>query len=165
MFHFKKLLLILPLLLLLTGCIDKPATDQTSKPQASQSVGFIDIKLNNLDQGEIPMSEGKIDIPFTFYNGGKEAVVLFSGQTSCMCTEAVVQNSDGTVSPRLTFHGAPAQINQVLEPGEEAQLIATYDPNAHGPDATGPIIRDIIVQTNSARTPQVKFKFQGEVVK
>ncbi len=169
MLHSKKLLLIfiLPLFLLFTGCSDNSTTNPTptNEPASSQSVGFIDIKLNNLKQGEIPMSKGKIDIPFTFYNGGKEPVTLLTGRTSCMCTEAVVKNADGTVSPPLTFHGALAQINQVVKPGEEATLLAIYDPLAHGPDATGPIKRDIIIQTNSTRTPEIKFSFQGNVVK
>ena len=83
-----------------------------------------------------------------------------------MCTEAVIKGSGNITSPRIKMpgHGPIAQINQVLEPNEKAQLIATFDPLAHGPNGTGPIMRVIIIKTNSVKTPEVKFIFQGNVI-
>ena len=57
-----------------------------------------------------------------------------------------------------------ARVNQVLEPGETAELVATFDPNAHGPAGTGPFMRDILLRTNAAKTPTVIFRFSGTVV-
>ena len=111
------------------------------------------------------MSKGYTDISFTFRNDGTEPIALLDGETSCMCTTAVVKGEIGT-SQRILMrgHGPAARVNQVLDPGEEAELIATYDPNAHGPQGTGPISRDIMLRTNSVRTPTVRFKFFGTVV-
>ena len=133
----------------------------------TQSAGYISIEKNNIDLQEIPIRGGKVNAYFTFKNDGNESIALLQGQTSCMCTEAFVESSDGIKSPRIQMpgHGASiAQINQVLDPGENATLTAIFDPMAHGPTGTGPIMRDIYIKTNSKKTPEVKFSFQGNVV-
>lgn len=151
-------------LALLAGCNNNEASQATSM-RDTQSNGYITVVENNINVGTIEMSKGNIDIPYTFRNDGDEPVALFEGETSCMCTTAHVKGNGGT-SPRIIMrgHGATASVNQVLEPGEEATLIATYDPNAHGPSGTGPVSRDVYIKTNSSRTPTVQFRFLGNVI-
>ncbi len=170
--HIRKIIFILPvfLTLFLTGCTN-PNSESSEvknlKNAQSKSEANISIKKNNINLGEIPIMGGKKDIEFTFTNEGNESVALFEGETSCMCTEAVVKSKDGIISPRIKMrgHGAQANINQVLEPGETATVIATYDPLAHGPNAVGPIKRDVFIKTNSKATPVLQFSFQGTVIK
>ncbi len=153
-------------LLFLAGCSSNPEATEAAKMRNNKSSGYIVIDQNNIDMKTIRMSEGRIDIPFSFRNRGNESLAILEGQTSCMCTVAIVKSSDNITSPRITMagHGQIARINQVLEPGEEAQLIATFDPNAHGPNGTGPIMRDVTLNTNSIRTPTVTFRFNGTIV-
>ncbi|PCI25116.1 hypothetical protein COB57_02780 [Candidatus Peregrinibacteria bacterium] len=165
---FKKLFLVLPVILIFAGCSNSNSEfSRTQNVQISQSSGEIVIEVNNINVGEIPIMGGDIDISFVFKNAGDEPVSLLEGETSCMCTEAVVKNSEGVISPRMTMrgHGASqAVVNQILEPGESAILIATYDPLAHGPNGIGPIKRDIFIKTNSIKTPEIRFSFQGNVI-
>lgn len=164
--NLGKLLLVLPLLFLLTGCSNNPEAEQAKSLKDTPSTGFITIDRNDVDLKEIPIFGGKVNAYFTFRNTGDKPVVLIEGSTTCMCTEAVVKGSGDITSSRIVMpgHGPIAQINQVLEPNEEAQLIATFDPLAHGPNGTGPIMREIIIKTNSIKTPEVKFNFQGNVI-
>ena len=158
-------LLLLPALLFIVGC-SNPEVSRVKELMDKPSSGVITVEQNSIDLGTIKMSEGKVDIPFTFRNEGDEPVVLLKGSTSCMCTEAVVKSREGVVSSRIKMpgHGPIVNVFQVLDPGEEAELIATYDPNAHGPKGTGPIIRDVTIETNSTKTPRVVFRFRGNVV-
>lgn len=151
-------------LVLLAGCNNSEAS-QAATMRNSKSDGHITVVENNINVGTIEMSKGNIEIPYTFRNDGSEPVALLEGETSCMCTTAQVKGNGGT-SPRIIMrgHGATASVNQVLEPGEEAQLIATYDPNAHGPSGTGQISRDVFIKTNSSKTPTVTFRFFGNVI-
>lgn len=150
-------------IVLLAGCSNE--TSKATSMRDTKSTGYITVVENNFNVGTIEMSKGNIDISYTFRNDGDEPVALFEGETSCMCTTARVKSAGGT-SPRIIMrgHGASATINQVLDPGEEATLIATYDPNAHGPSGTGQISRDVFIKTNSSKTPTVKFRFFGNVI-
>ena len=151
-------------LVILAGC-SKSETSQAASMRNTRSNGHIAVDGNNIDIGTIEMSKGMTDVKFTFRNDGEEPVALLEGETSCMCTTAVVKGNTGT-SQRIAMrgHGPTARVYQVLDPGEEAELIATFDPNAHGPKGTGPIMRDVTLTTNAMRTPKVTFRFSGTVV-
>lgn len=169
--HFKKIFFALPLLFVfvLAGCSNSnPESSQVKSLKNTQSTSSIIIEQNNIDLGEIPIMGGKVDANFSFTNMGNDPVALFEGETSCMCTEAVVKSADGITSPRIQMPGHGGQqvsVNQVLEPGETATLIATFDPLAHGPNATGAIKRDVFIKTNSKANSVLQFSFQGNVIK
>ena len=116
----------------------------------------VEIVGNNFDVGDIPIGGGNIDAEFSFKNIGSETLKLTHGSTSCMCTEAVILKKDGEMSPRIKMpgHGSSGDMSMELAPGEEAVLTATFDPMAHGPNALGPITRDVILKTNSKTDPQ-----------
>jgi hypothetical protein len=161
---YSILLLAIGSILLLAGCSDSEAS-QAATMRKNRSAGYITVVNNNVNVGTIEMSKGNIEIHYLFRNDGDEPVALLEGETSCMCTTAQVKGEGGT-SPLIIMrgHGASASVNQVLDPGEEATLIAAYDPNAHGPSGTGEISRDVIIKTNSTKTPSVTFRFFGNVV-
>ena len=151
------------ILIILTGC--NVETQRAKDLRSGQSNGFITIDDNIINLDTIRMSDGNVDIPFTFKNAGDEPLVLLNGETSCMCTTARVESDAGTSALIvMRGHGPTARIYHVIDPEEEAKLIATFDPNAHGPKGTGPIMRDITITTNSKRTPEVKFRFRGNVI-
>jgi len=118
---------------------------------------------NNKDVGDIPMSKWKLQTPFDFVNNWTESVTLWAATTSCMCTEAIVVLS-GDQSPTITMH-TTIDLDLTIAPWEKARLVAVFDPNAHGPDAIWPINRHVYIETNSAKTPQLDFVFNGDVIK
>lgn len=134
---------------------------------ADRSNGKLMIVSNNIDLKEIPIFGGKVNADFTVRNDGDEPVAILQGETSCMCTEAVVKGKDGFESGKIVMrgHGSARSINYTIQPGEEAVVTAIFDPMAHGPNATGPVRRDVYIKTNSTETPQLKFSFQGNVTK
>ncbi len=157
-------LLLISAFVLLAGCNSNTDASKALSLKDKQSNGFVTISQNNLDLGDIPIFGGKVTTKFSFRNDGDEALVILDGVSSCMCTEAQIKAS--VLSPKIVMpgHGGSiSPIDEVFEPGEEAELIATFDPLAHGPNALGPIMRDITLRTTSSKTPQVKFVFQGNV--
>jgi hypothetical protein len=108
--------------------------------------------------GDIDIFGGKVETNYVVRNSGNEDVTVTSALTSCMCTEGVIEN--------LSFgmhgsSGGPATIPA----GESKIVTAIFDPLAHGPEGTGPITRELFLETNSSVTPQLTLRFGGNVVK
>lgn len=160
------------LILMITKYTNGGDTDRniTTPKNIKPSTGYLEIEKNNIELGEIEMSKGNVDIAFTFTNTDEEPVLILSGETSCMCTDAIVETSGKVISPKITMRGHsgaswPTGYTQEIKAGETAKLTATFDPNAHGPNATGPIIRQVYLYTNSTKTPELEFIFTGNVTK
>lgn len=169
-----KILLVLVLSLVLSGCSttvqEKKAQDLANKENGSE----VAVLKKNINIGNVSMKDGKVDIEFKLKNTGSEPVVVVEGQTSCICTDAVLitnssESEETKISSRdivMPHGGARAtSIYQIIEPGDEAIVVATFDPNAHGPNGTGPIKRDVYLETNSTKTPRIALSFFGEVIK
>jgi len=169
-----KILLTLALLLGMSGCTTtaqvKEAQDLANKESGSEVV----VLKKTINIGNVSMKDGRVEIEFKLKNTGTDPVVVIEGQTSCICTDAVLttnsgEDEDTKISSRdivMPHGGAKAtSIYQVIEPGDEATVIATFDPNAHGPNGTGPIKRDVYLETNSTKTPRVSLSFFGDVIK
>ncbi len=140
----------------------------SNQGQMSTESTSIKIIENNRDLGEIPMDEWKVEIPFEFTNIGNSRIRLWNGETSCMCTEWYVIDGKGKKSAiiKMRWHASfITNVNMVIEPWETIKLIAIYDPNSHGPNATWPISRNIYINTDSKTTPKLNFRFMGNVVK
>lgn len=132
------------------------------------SEGNIVIENNNIELGDMPINGGKVESRFSFKNEGSEPVTIKKGETSCMCTEAVVEKSDGTKSQRLKMSMGGGMVagvvNMTIEPGETMTLVGIFDPMAHGPSGVGSINRDITLHTNSKTNSEVRFSFSGNVI-
>ncbi len=100
------------------------------------------------DWGDIDISGGDVDHVFAFRNDGEEDLILKGATTSCMCTTATFELSNGEFSPDFGMHGGSKWIYSV-KPGEEFKVNIVFDPMAHGPDAVGPIQRNIYLVTSS----------------
>lgn len=145
---YKKIIIYFVLLsLFLTGCSSSYSGDMSllsindsGKITSDQSLSY--------DWKEINIKGGKVEHVFTFKNDGEEDLIIKSVVTTCMCTSAVVQLADGTTSPEFSMHGL-GQWGAKVHPDEEFQIKAVFDPMAHGPDATGPITRMVIMETSS----------------
>ena len=148
--------------------IDQEITNTKTTNKISKSE--ITIIKNNINLGEIPMDEWKVNIPFEFINSWNENISLWDAETTCMCTEAVVtdfewKNPSKIIVMRWHNFGLATKVNKVLKPWNKAYLVATFDPNAHWPNATWPISRNIYINTNSSITQKLDFRFMWDVVK
>lgn len=152
----KIIVLLVALVLLIGGGIALWKFDVITTPSTSTSSLVAAPPLH--DFGEISMARGNVLKVFTLSNDGEEALTITSIKTSCICTKATVDGVTFSMdnNPTTTF---------TLSPGETKKMLVVFDPNAHGPDATGPIARIVSVTTNSATTPLVEVRVQGLVIK
>lgn len=161
----KKLFLLLALPIVLAGCIKgfDPQAEELAKAMVDSSLA---VTQSFKDLGTIAMDNGEVSTSFIVKNTGENPVVIKDMETSCMCTTAKVniagQNSQ-TVGMR--GHGYSHDIYMVIEPGDEAEVTATFDPNAHGPQGVGLNRRSVYLETNSSINPKVQLDFQANVVR
>lgn len=118
------------------------------------------------DFGSISMANGKVQHRYQLKNEGSESLKVEAIWTSCMCTIAEIKTKDGRrYGPfGMSGHGGNNKADLVIVAGQEFELIAEFDPNAHGPDATGPIQRTVFVKTNVSKEP-LGLSFLANVTK
>lgn len=127
------------------------AVDEVGTPK-------IVIEPEEFDFGDVSMANGKVSQTFKIKNEGDADLKLSNIHTSCMCTTATLK-VNGKKSPAFGMqgHGATAAFwRETLKPGETADLDVVFDPNAHGPDATGPITRAIYLHSNDGGKEDVQ---------
>jgi len=120
------------------------------------------------DFGDISMADGLAKHNFVIKNEGDGILKFSNMQTSCMCTE-VVLDVNGKRSPKfgMAGHSNPRGWSQSINPGESANLEVIFDPNAHGPNATGPITRVVTIETNDGGNKKTtkEFIFSANITK
>ena len=94
--------------------------------------------------GDINIMDGNVTKTFTLRNDEEEPLLLIGAMTSCMCTTAEFTLHDGSTSGVFGMHGGP-EWSHMVQPGESFDVQVTFDPLAHGPSATGPIMRTVNV--------------------
>lgn len=162
----KKLFFIILAPIILAGCAN--AISQEAIDQAETRVNSsIVIKETFKDLGTIAMDKGDVEVDYILTNNGQEPVVIKEMYTSCMCTSAKISTGEDTSRKvGMKGHGqSNFDIFQIIEPGEQAIVTATYDPNAHGPQGTGLARRTISIETNSKINPILKLSFETNVVR
>lgn len=125
----------------------------------------ISVEPLQIDMGIVSMAKGLVSDKFQVKNSGKSDLTINNMMTSCMCTTAVLDTSDG-LSPTFGANQDenPENWSITLGPNEEAELIVTFDPNAHGPDAVGQIRRVITLSSNDPLQTDIKVEIIAEVV-
>lgn len=117
------------------------------------------------DFGTIQITGGKVKHSYQLKNEGPDALDVSKVWTSCMCTTAEIKTSNGKTYGLFGMgggHGGNTSANINIQPGEEFELTAEFDPMAHGPDAIGPIQRTIFIKTNAEKEP-LGLSFTAEV--
>lgn len=142
--------------------------DQKINSQKSESVNA---KLTaghyEYDFGTIQITGGKVRHGYNLKNEGADALNVSKVWTSCMCTTAEIKTSDGKTYGLFGMgggHGGNISADINIQPGEEFELTAEFDPMAHGPDAIGSIQRTVFIKTNVAKEP-LGLSFTADVVK
>lgn len=143
--------------------INNGSEDDSGSKSANSGTGVLEIIENDFDFGEILMAGGTVKHNFTVRNVGDGPVRIKNAKTSCMCTTAIFFDVNGEKVGPFGMHGASSGIDMEIQPGEEIVVEATYDPMAHGPDATGKLVREIFLGTDTGK--KISIKFRGEGVK
>lgn len=137
-----------------------------STPSASQT-GTPKIEANPMayEMGTVSMSKGLAPYTVKIENKGDGDLEIKKIYTSCMCTTAKIK-IDGVESPAFGMpgHGASNPFWKGKIPaGKSADLEIVFDPNAHGPDAIGPITRTVTLETNDPARPKLNLMFSGNI--
>ncbi len=109
-----------------------------SSGQPNISVDEISLDLGEVVNGEI------VSRDLIVRNDGEADLVVQSIITSCTCTEA-------TVSP------------MTIGANESGTLHIEFDSGFHGPDLTGPLIRQVFINSNDPRQPELQVEFTVNV--
>ena len=138
---------------------------------ASDTIGKAKMVLEttSFNFGDVSMAGGKVTKTISVKNEGDADLEISKLVTSCMCTTAALE-VDGKKSPAFGMpgHGGPSGAwSGSIPPGKTGTLELIFDPNAHGPDATGPIKRVITITSNNggSKGSQDIISFEGNVVK
>lgn len=144
--------------------VDQVRADLLAELPADRAVMVVEPA--EIDLGKVPMEEQVVTVTFTVRNEGQSDLTITSLYTTCGCTTAVLETSEGT-SP---IFGANLAENRsdwsaVLVPGEEALLVGTFDLMFHGPDATGTFRRAIYIVSDDPLNSSKDVSFVVEVTK
>ena len=123
--------------------------------------GTLSADESSFNFGNVSMAAGKVSHNFKVKNTGAEPVSITKVYTSCMCTQANLMGSGVKLGPfGMEGMGYIPTINEVLQPGEEEEVQAVFDPAAHGPAGLGHIERAISVETSGKI---LELSFQADV--
>lgn len=158
-----KILIAAAVILIIAGVVGGIVT---YRQDATAGVPRLKLSETNYDFGVVAMSQGIVSHTFKIKNEGQGDLRLSGISTSCMCTTAVLKVGEET-SPVFGLHNNPLVWSKKIVPGATADLIVSFDPNAHGPEATGPITRTVSFYSNNGGEEQAKtvILFTADVVK
>jgi len=103
----------------------------------------ITVEATSLDLGDVINGE-IISRDLTLGNDGEADLVIDSIITSCTCTQA-------TINP-MTIAAKQSSI-----------LHIEFDSGFHGPDLTGPLIRQVFINSNDPQQPELKIELSVNV--
>lgn len=113
---------------------------------ASCSVGDPSLYLEQteVDVGQVVNGQ-VVETEIPVRNSGQADLVIESVTTSCGCTSA-------QISPTT------------IQPGELGVLTIRFDAGAHGPDANGPVERQIFIASNDPQHVEVEVHLYADVL-
>ena len=133
----------------LSGLAGQPSSDPSALVSDSQLYDF----------GTISMAKGEVAHSFKVRNTSQESLSIKQVYTSCMCTLAEVKIGEKTYGPfGMQGHDGATATNIELSPGQEVELNAIYDPNAHGPAGVGAIDRYLYLQDEKGAQLRIEIK-------
>lgn len=136
----------------------------SQNPSSNQSNGTPQVVLANTshDWGNIGINDGNASTTYTITNSGDGPLELSDGRTSCGCTTAEL-SVPGSRTRTFGMHsGNRFQVS--VAPGESADLKVVFDPLFHGPQGTGPITRQVTLETNDPMQAEIVLSASANVV-
>ncbi len=133
-FMFKKkkskFSFIAGILIVAAIAIGAYALGQSGAEKEAQVPGKLEIAETQYNFGTIGLDNASHS--FMVKNVGEGLLTIERVSTSCGCTSAQLKQGDKTSVKFGMDHGNLPRANMKLEPGEEAEVIVTYNPLAHG---------------------------------
>jgi len=159
------LLMIVVGLLVVAGLIKVVSAGQGPGPGTSE--GTLEVSETSWDFGTVSMKDGIATKEIELSNPSASPVTITRMETSCMCTEATIVRADGSrgATKGMQGHGGTPYLTEEIPPGGHVTIEVAFDPNAHGPNAVGPIRRTVSIGTDSTSEPTITLNFSGLVVK
>lgn len=112
--------------------------------------GKLEITETQYDFGTIGLDN--VSHTFMVRNIGEGPLPIERVSTSCGCTSAQLKQGNKTSVKFGMDHGNLPKANITLEPGEETEVIVTYNPLAHGPSrAAGYFNRIVYIKTGNPK--------------
>ena len=139
---------------------------ETTQANISNSLNAVlSSEEGSFNFGNVSMAAGNVSHNFKIKNSGSEPLVITKIYTSCMCTAAtLVQGGSKKTGPfGMLGHGFNPSIKLVVNPGEEAEVEAIFDPAAHGPAGLGRVNR-VITLENSGGGGKLELSFDANVI-
>lgn len=143
------------------------SSSTSTKANLEKTTGAkVETKETSFDFKDISYNGGNVEHAFPIKNSGDKDLKIANLVTSCMCTKVYMKTSKEK-SPEFGMKGHEASSNWTgtLTPGEEGQIVAVFDPTAHGPQGVGPVARLVSFESNDPDHPYVEFNFNGTVIK
>lgn len=111
------------------------------------------------DFGSVAMAKGKVRHTYQIKNPTGSPVIISKLYTSCMCTVTSLIKGEKRFGPfGMPGHAGIPAINEIIEPGQTAEIEAVFDPAAHGPAGIGPIAREVIIEQEDTAPLKLSFK-------
>lgn len=118
--------------------------------QNAQAQGKLEIVQQHYDFGTIGLDD--VSHVFLVKNIGIGPLKIEKVSTSCGCTTAQLKQGDKKSVKFGMDHGNLPPANMILEPEEEAEVVVTYNPLAHGLNkAAGTFRRIVYLQTSNPK--------------
>ncbi|MHB8871331.1 MAG: DUF1573 domain-containing protein [Candidatus Doudnabacteria bacterium] len=127
----------------------EPKEGESIKTANPSNIQMTQLKsdLSDYDFGTISMKNGKVTKSFKITNVENTPVMVKKVYTSCMCTDAMLRIGSQSFGPYgMLSHGFSPEVNQAIQPNQDATIDVTFDPNAHGPSGIGVIERVVSVE-------------------
>ena len=137
---------------------------KTSGGSVSQGTPRLEIAQAEFDAGTISMREPPLKHTFEIKNAGQGDLEIKGIKTSCNCTSAVLKTEQET-SPKFSMHNNPLFWTQTIPPGQTGLMEVKFDQAFHGPEATGPAVREIYFSSNDPEKKQSVLRLLAEVAK
>lgn len=134
-------------------------TNSSSTPDKPPlGANLLSASEGSFDFGTISMARGNVSRTVKVKNNSSEPVLIEKLYTSCMCTNVSLMMGGKKMGPYgMPGHGFIPKINQMMNPGEEAEIEIVFDPTAHGPAGIGKVDRVVYVESDKSALLELKF--------
>lgn len=130
-----------------------------SEKASANVLSTLEVPETFFNFGEVSMADGKVQHEFKVKNTSANPINIAKVYTSCMCTTASIMVGENKKGPfGMPGHAAVPKANMMIGAGEEAIIIAEFDPNAHGPAGVGRIERQIYLEDNTGVQTVLNFE-------